>query len=54
MCLISKVTGRNLISGKELQYSNIYNVVLPNKIIIIIIIIALLRFFRFYGTKLHR
>ena len=29
MCLISKVTGRNLISSKELQH-NIYNAVLLN------------------------
>ena len=29
MCFISKVTGRNLISSKELQH-NIYNAVLLN------------------------
>ena len=42
MCLISTVTGRNLISGKELQHSNVYKVVLLNIITIIIKIITMI------------
>ena len=47
MCLISRVTGCNLISGEELQHLKIYNIMLLSiktitTIIIIVLIIILI------------